>query len=129
MADGEAKERIQYELEKIADNILDLMTEPDKKRTLTIKIDYIPNEKRNALETQLQVTSKLAPQKKAETTTLIGRDVDTGFIQMQELQNGGIPGQTFLDDDGTLKTDVGEEIDEKGNIREMIDYNKKRNSN
>ena len=128
MAEGEVLEDINNELEKVAQNILDLNTEAPIKRSLTIKIDYVPNEKRTALETNVQVTSKLAPRKRAETLTVIGRDIDTGFIQMQELQSGA-PGQMFIDpDDGKLKTDIGDEVDPEGNI---IDFNKnkKRNAN
>ena len=61
LAEGEAQERISHKLEKIAKNIMDTMTEPTKKRALTVQIEYVPNEQRTALETSVLVKSSLAP--------------------------------------------------------------------
>lgn len=131
MANGEVYEDLQAELLKVANNIMDLNTEAKIKRSITIKIDYVPNESRDALDTSVQVTSKLAPRKRAETTTLVGRDPNTGFAVMNELQSGA-PGQMFIDpDDSKLKTDVGEEVTDDGKIMRVVDYNanKKRKTN
>lgn len=131
MAKGEVYEDIEAELTKVANNIMDLNTEAKIKRSLTIKIDYVPNESRDALDTSVQVTSKLAPRKRAETTTLVGRDPNTGFAVMKELQSG-TPGQMYIDpDDSKLKTDIGEEVSDDGKVMRVVDYNanKKRRTN
>lgn len=131
MAKGEVYEDIEAELTKLANNIMDLNTEAKIKRSLTIKIDYVPNESRDALDTSVQVTSKLAPRKRAETTTLVGRDPNTGYAVMKELQSG-TPGQTYFDpEDSKLKTDIGEEVTDDGKIMRVVDYNvnKKRKTN
>lgn len=125
LQEGAAQEQIDKEVEKIMKNILDLDTEAKIKRKLTITVDFVPDEKRQVITTDVQVKSTLAPQERVSTTMLAGRDVDTGFIEAQELKSH-VPGQTFIDDDGDLKTDTGEPIDDKGNL---LDFNKRRNSN
>ena len=43
MAQGAVVERIDYEMSRMIDNIIDPNTDPKKKRTLTIKIDITPD--------------------------------------------------------------------------------------
>lgn len=124
LQEGAIQEKIEKEVERIMSNILDLDTDATKKRKLTITIDFTPDENRQVLSLDAQVKSTVAPQVSVGTTMLAGRNMDTGFIEAREL-GSGTPGQTFIDDSGDLKTDVGDPIDEKGNI---IDWNK-RNSN
>lgn len=123
--DGAAQEQIDKEIEKIMKNILDLDTESKIKRKLTVTVDFVPDESRQVITTDVQVKSTLAPQERVTTTMLAGRNHDTGFIEAQELKSH-VPGQTFIDDKGDLKTDIGEVIDDDGNI---IDFNQRRNSN
>lgn len=127
--DGAAQEQIDKELEKIMKNILDLDTEAKLKRKLTITVDFVPDDSRRVITTDVQVKSTLAPQERTTTTMLAGRDIDTGFIEAQELKSH-VPGQTFIDDGGELNTDVGEKIDDDGKvIDKVIDFNKNRQSN
>ncbi|WP_318766744.1 hypothetical protein [Lactiplantibacillus carotarum] len=42
---------------------------------------------------------------------MTGRDINTGEIAVNELKSG-VPGQTFIDDDGTVKTDTGTPVEE-----------------
>lgn len=123
LQEGAVQEQIEKEVEKIAKNIQDLNTESKIKRKLTITVDFIPDEARQAITTEAQVKSTLAPQSRVSTTMLTGRNYDTGFIEMKELKSG-VPGQTSITDDGRLQTDTGEEIDDSGKI---IDFNKKTN--
>ncbi len=125
LQEGAVQEKIEKEVERIMSNVLDLDTDATKKRKLTITIDFIPDENRQVLSLDAQVKSTLAPQVSIGTTMLAGRNMDTGFIEARELKSHA-PGQTYIDDDGDLKTDVGDQIDDEGNI---IDFNKKRNSN
>ncbi|MGX7104102.1 hypothetical protein [Globicatella sanguinis] len=125
LAEGEVAGRIQNELSKIANNILDLNTEADKSRKLIIEIDFKPNEKRDALATKVLIKSKLEPQVKTETTMLIGRDINTGMVAMNELVSG-VRGQMFFDpEDNVLKTDAGEVVDEIEN-ETIVDFNKRK---
>lgn len=43
---------------------------------------------------------------------LVGRNVDTGMIEANELKSG-IPGQTYIDNNGVLKDDTGNPIDKE----------------
>lgn len=124
LQEGAIQEKIEKEVERIMSNILDLDTDATKKRKLTIAIDFTPDENRQVISLDAQVKSALAPQVSVATTMLAGRNMDTGFIEAREL-NSGTPGQTFIGDDGELKTDVGDPIDDEGKI---IDW-KKRSTN
>ncbi|MCU6361283.1 hypothetical protein, partial [Enterobacter quasiroggenkampii] len=59
---------------------------------------------------------------------IVGRD-DAGKIHANELKSG-IPGQTYFDDNGDMRTDTGELIEnvEQQNTN-IIDYNKKKAGN
>lgn len=60
---------------------------------------------------------------------IVGRD-DEGRIHANELKSG-IPGQTYFDDNGDMRTDTGELIEkiEKEENNKIIDYNKKKAGN
>lgn len=133
LAEGAVAEKIKTELERIAENILDLNTDFKKARSLSIKLSFVPNERRSEMNTRVDVTSKLAPSEEAVTTFLIGRDYNTGMIEMNELQSGQ-EGQTYFDQDGKLKTDIGEDIDEieaaesEQAKSQIIDYNARKSN-
>lgn len=117
LAFGEAGERINAEMEKIAQNILDLNTDALKERKLIIEVGFKPNANRDAIETSVQVASKLVKQEKTVTTMLIGQDYKTGAIEMNELKSGA-PGQMYFDpEDSTLKDDKGQEVGEIENAK------------
>jgi len=125
LSGGAVQEKIDSEVKKVLQNILDLNTDFDKARTVTVTISMKANEQRNSLTTDVSVKSKLAPQKSIATTVLVGREDNTGQIQAAELLSNA-PGQTFIDmNDGVLKTDTGtpiDEIDDNG----VIDFNKRK---
>lgn len=126
LAYGEVKERIDIEMDKIADNILDMNTDPTKERKLVIEVGFTPDKSRSTVSTAIQVTSKLSKQDKAVTTMLIGRDHNTGFIEMNELKSG-TPGQMYFDpEDSKLKDDTGMEVEEIEVNGTIIDYNKRK---
>lgn len=56
------------------------------------------------------------------------KDWKTGEIYANELQSGA-KGQTFFDNDGYLRTDTGELIEDKAESSTIVDFNKKRASN
>lgn len=112
IADGAAQEKFTAELEKVAANILDLNTEAKTKRKISLDITFIPNDKRDAVDVDVQIKSKMAPQVGVSTTMLLGRNADTGMTAVAELKSG-VPGQTYFDpEDSTQKTDIGEPIDD-----------------
>lgn len=128
LADGAVQEKMDHELKRVLQNILDPNTDFDKARTVTVTISMKSNEQRNSLTTDVSVKSKLAPQKSVSTTVLVGRDDNTGQIKAAELLSNA-PGQTFIDmDDGVLKTDTGTPIDDIDELDEngVIDFNKRK---
>lgn len=128
LAEGAVKEKIETELKRIAENVLDLNTDYKKTRMLNIKIKFLPNERRSEMSTSIEVTSKLAPAEESATTFLIGQDYTTGAMAINEIKSGQ-QGQMFIDpEDGKLKTDIGEDADEveaKEN-NSIIDYNSRK---
>ena len=125
LQDGAVQEKIDHAVKEVFENIHDLNTEASVKRTVTAKFTFKANDNREVVDVIAEVSNKLAPQSAVGTTMLTGRNVDDGYVEAREL-GSGTPGQTFIDGDGELKTDVGDVIDDEGNV---IDFNQRRNSN
>jgi len=92
LAKGAIEERIDLEVSKIIDNIQDPNTRADKKRTLTITIDFIPNAERNHVTLNTVVKSKLESTNSIQTALAVGFDKVTGEQMAVELVPN-IPGQ------------------------------------
>lgn len=69
-----------YELEKVMSNINDINTDPKKKRTMSIKVTFTPNQDRKKITMSTQVVSKVEPVSPVETTlfNVIETNRDTG---------------------------------------------------
>ena len=132
IAGGALQHKAKVELQKIAENILDMNTSHKKKRTMTIKLEFSPNENRDLLTTTINVTSSLVSPNPTSTTMLIGQDYSTGDIAVNELQSG-TKGQMYFDpSDEKLKSDTGQDVEEiEAEIEteqqdNVIDYNAKK---
>lgn len=130
LANGAIQEKLDGELEKVFSNIHDPNTAAAAKRTVTIKLDFKPDETRKVISLSSDFTTKLAPVEGVSTTVLTGRDVVTGKVEARELKSVA-PGQTYIDpEDGQPKTDVGQPIDviekEEASRQQIIDLQKKR---
>lgn len=130
VADKGLQEKVDKELEKVLENILDPNTKAEAKRKLTVNLTLSGNAERTIVQADIEVKSTLAPQNGVATTILVGRDYETGKIHANELKSG-IPGQTYFDDNGDMRTDTGELIEkvEKQESSNIIDYNKKKAGN
>lgn len=132
IADGGLQEKLDNELEKVFDNILDLNTEAKAKRKITITLTMSSNEERTVVDTIMDVKSKLAPQNGVATTILVGRDYDTGKVHANELKST-VPGQMYFDENGEIFTDIGQPVDEIEQQPtakpDIIDFNKKKVGN
>ena len=125
LSEGGVREQIDREVKKIMNNIMDVNTDLSKTRSLTVKVDFKPDTNRKTINTTVSVKASLAPQIAIGTTMMVGRDSDTGMVQAAELRSS-IPGQTFFDpDDSTLKTDIGEPIEELEGSS-IVDFNKRK---
>ncbi|MGT2914585.1 hypothetical protein I6J14_04415 [Streptococcus dysgalactiae] len=125
IGEGGLQEKVDKELEKVFDNILDPNTDIKTKRKLTITLTMVPDETREVISTSMEVKSSLAPQTGVATTVLVGQK--DGKVYANELKSK-IPGQTYFDEEATLRTDIGQPIDdlERGINEDVIDFNKQK---
>lgn len=129
IANTALQEKVDKELEKVLENILDLNTEAKATRKVTIILTMSTDDERTVVKTGMEVKSTLAPQKGVATTVIVGRD-DTGKIHANELKSG-IPGQTYFDENRDMRTDTGDLIEkvEQQEKSKIIDYNQKKAGN
>lgn len=129
LAQGAVQEKLDREFEKVFENIQDPNVKATAKRTITLKIDLVPDDVRQVVKTNVSATSKLAPTDPVATTILTGKDLTTNKIEAHELQSGA-PGQTYIDEKGDLRTDTGDPVDviekETKKKSKVIDLQEKR---
>lgn len=132
LAGGAIQEKLDHVMEDVMENILNPNTDAKKKRKVSITLTLSPNETRNAVTLDAQVKSVLVPENGAITTVMVGQN-SAGKVEANELKSDA-PGQTYFDpDDGKLKDDKGEDIDqvEKEIVQTadgtVIDYQSKKN--
>lgn len=92
MARGAIMEQVDIEVGKIVENILDLNTDPKKKRTLQLTVDFTPTQDRSQVAINATAKSKLQPNNAIQTTIYVGTDSSTGEIQAVEMV-AQVPGQ------------------------------------
>ena len=113
IANTALQEKVDKELEKVLENILDLNTEAKATRKVTITLTMSTDDERTVVKTGMEVKSTLAPQKGVARTVIVG-----------------ITGQTHFDDNGHMRTDTGELVEEvEQQNTNIIDYNKKKAGN
>lgn len=72
---GAVLERSTLALQQIARNIMDPNTDPEKARTLTLKLTFKPDESRKSIALKVDTNVKLAPPVADSTILLIGQDI------------------------------------------------------
>lgn len=126
--EGALQEKFEYEMQNVMENILDKNTDPTKKRSVTLKIDVIPDKERELLVLSCSSQSKIVPREETTTKVLFGRNDQTGYLEAAELKSGA-RGQMFIDtDDMTVKTDTGQPVEEleKSEKPEIVDFKKRK---
>lgn len=91
MARGAIMERVDYEMAKIIENILDENTKATGARELTVKIKFTPDDKREVIKADTVASSKLQPTNAIVTALYLGKDCN-GVIGATEM-TPQIPGQ------------------------------------
>jgi len=94
MARGAFKEAVDLEIQKILDNILDPNCKASAKRTVTVQLELVPSEARDAVTIDVGVQSKLVPIAKQRTQLYMVPDGD-GVPRWVEA-TPQIPGQRSL---------------------------------
>lgn len=88
---GGIKERVDFEIGKVLDNINDPNTLAAKKRSIVVNIDLIPDDARRMIRVNTEVKSKLQPTTPIATTLYVMPD-NNGEMQLYEA-TPQMPGQ------------------------------------
>lgn len=96
MARGAFLERVDYEMAKVFDNILDANTIAEKKRKLTVSIVFTPDNDRQNIGVAFECKSTLVPAAPAVTSLYVAGENSTGEVQVVEMVPQ-VPGQMSMD--------------------------------
>ena len=91
MAMGAIKERVDLEVGKVIENIMDINTLAAKKRSINITIDLLPDDDRKMIRVEATAKSKLQPTTPLVTALYVLPDND-GEMQVIEA-TPNLPGQ------------------------------------
>lgn len=95
MATGAIKERVDYDVTRVIDNILDLNTKAQAKRKITLTIEFAPDEDRKKIAISVTSKASLCPTNPVSTALAFIPTKD-GEAQLVEMVPQ-IPGQIALD--------------------------------
>ena len=115
LAGGAFAEKLNEALREVAENIQNPNTEATAKRGITVTIKFAPNKNRQMVNTQISVSTKLAPTEAIDTEMVVGTNIKTGAVEFAEYDSTG--GQMSIFDAATeaepeapQDTDQAEEI-------------------
>ena len=106
LAGGAMAERINRELQKVAENILDPNTNAITARTVTVTIKIKPDDAREIGMTDIQVNSSLAPAKGVPAKFVFDYGKD-GKAVIAELNTGQDRNQAQMTDSGEVADGTG----------------------
>lgn len=96
MSMGAILERVDYEMGKVIDNILDLNTKPNAKRKITVTLELIPSADRKTITVQSTAKAALVPTDPVGTSLFITTQPGTGEMVVAEMVPQ-VPGQMAMD--------------------------------
>ena len=96
MSMGAILERVDYEMVKVIDNILDPNTKPTGKRKITVGLELIPSADRKTITVQTTAKSTLVPTDPITTSLYITNQPGTGEMVVAEMVPQ-VPGQLGMD--------------------------------
>ena len=94
MAKGAIQERVDYEVSRVVDNILDMNTEAKVKRKVVLTIVMVPDDDRQVVKIEASAKSTLAPVTPVGTSLVITAD-SNGEMMLAEIIPQ-VPGQMSL---------------------------------
>lgn len=103
MSQGAILERVNYEMGRVVENILDPNTKPDAKRKLTITLVLTPSADRRTINVNTTAKSTLVATDAVTTGLYVTNDPGTGEMVLAEMVPQ-IPGQ--YDMDGGVQTEA-----------------------
>ena len=98
MARGAFQERVDLEMTKVVENILDPNTKPTQKRKLTMTIEFSPDDERQNIGVSFVVKSTMAPTVPARTTLWVAGENTDKERQIVEMVPQ-VPGQMSFDNE------------------------------
>lgn len=99
LAGGAFAEKLNEALQEVAENIQNPNTEATAKRGITVTIKFTPNKNRQMVNTQISVSTKLAPTEAIDTEMVVGTNIKTGAVEFAEYDSTG--GQMSIFDAAT----------------------------
>lgn len=94
MAKGAIQERVDYEVTRVVDNLLDMNTEAKAKRKVTLTITMTTDDNRRVVKVEASAKSALAPVTPIDTSLVITAD-GNGEMMLAEIVPQ-VPGQMSL---------------------------------
>lgn len=94
MAAGAIEERVDYEVSRVIDNILDLNTDPKTKRKITVTLEFMPDAERKHIVIAATAKSTLAPTAAVATAMVITADGNGEMVVAEMVPQ--IPGQLSM---------------------------------
>lgn len=95
MAKGAIQERVDYEVSKVIDNILDVNTDPTAKRKVTLTVELKPDKERQVVKITATAKSTLAPTVPVDTSLVITADGNGEMVLAEIVPQ--VPGQMSMD--------------------------------
>ena len=96
MSMGAILERVDYEMGRVLDNILDPNTKPTGKRKITISLELVPSADRRTITVLTTAKATLVPTDPVTPSLYITNQPTTGEMVVAEMVPQ-VPGQTALD--------------------------------
>nr|DAW92449.1 MAG TPA: hypothetical protein [Caudoviricetes sp.] len=96
MSMGAILERVDYEMGRVLDNILDPNTKPTGKRKITVSLELVPSADRRTITVLTTAKATLVPTDPVTTSLYITNQPSTGEMVVAEMVPQ-VPGQTALD--------------------------------
>ncbi|ALA41340.1 hypothetical protein ABE82_07325 [Paenibacillus peoriae] len=116
LVQGGVQEKFNKEWERVMKNIDDPNTSATAARSITITVNLKPDAKRKTINSTVATKSTIAPDNPLDTTFIMGTD-NVGNVVAKELIFGE-EDQSFFDNEGTVRTGTGEEVDpETGELK------------
>ena len=94
MAKGAIQERVDYEVSRVVDNLLDVNTEAKAKRKVTLTITMTTDDNRRVVKVEASAKSTLAPVTPIDTSLVITAD-GNGEMMLAEIIPQ-VPGQMSM---------------------------------
>lgn len=94
MARGAFEERVDREMEKVVENILDVNTSATAKRKVTLTIELVPDEEREMIKVNVTAKASLAPTNSVGTALFITNDEHGEMVVAEMVPQ--VPGQISM---------------------------------